>query len=98
MLSEFLTQRKIKHNVLNARHHDSEAFIVAQAGRLGAVTIATNKAGRGTDIQLGGNAEMRILAETQGMDGEVKEKMVAQIRAEVAAGKERRRPAAALSG
>src|SRR3546814_8999466 len=85
MLSEFLTQRKIKHNVLNARHHDSEAFIVAQAGRLGAVTIATNMAGRGTDIQLGGTAEMRILAETQGMDGEVKEKMVAQIRTEVAA-------------
>src|SRR3546814_2181967 len=72
MLSEFLTQRKIKHNVLNARHHDSEAFIVAQTGRLGAVTIATNMAGRGTDIQLGGNAEMRILAETQGMDGEVR--------------------------
>src|SRR3546814_9158358 len=73
MLSEFLTQRKIKHNVLNARHHDSEAFIVAQAGRLGAVTIATNMAGRGTDIQLGGNAEMRILAETQGMDGRSEE-------------------------
>ncbi|MFC3675895.1 preprotein translocase subunit SecA [Ferrovibrio xuzhouensis] len=89
LLSDFLTQRKIKHNVLNARHHDSEAFIVAQAGRLGAVTIATNMAGRGTDIQLGGNAEMRILAETQGMDGEVREKMVAQIRAEVAAEKEK---------
>ena len=51
------------HNVLNARYHEQEAHIVAQAGRLGAVTIATNMAGRGTDIQLGGNLEMRMLAE-----------------------------------
>lgn len=57
-LSESLKKHKIKHNVLNARYHEQEAYIVAQAGRPGAVTIATNMAGRGTDIQLGGNAEM----------------------------------------
>src|SRR3546814_14886301 len=55
LLSEFLHQEKVKHNVLNARLHEREAHIVAQAGRKGAVTIATNMAGRGTDIQLGGN-------------------------------------------
>src|SRR5947207_1496752 len=59
-LSGLLKQRKIKHNVLNARYHEQEAAIVAQAGVSGTVTIATNMAGRGTDIQLGGNADMRI--------------------------------------
>ena len=54
-LSGMLTAAGIKHNVLNARQHEQEAQIVADAGRLGAVTIATNMAGRGTDIQLGGN-------------------------------------------
>ncbi len=56
-LSALLRQRGIKHNVLNAKHHEKEAHIIAQAGRYGAVTIATNMAGRGTDILLGGNAE-----------------------------------------
>ena len=56
-LSKMLTKMGIKHNVLNAKHHEKEAYIIAQAGRLGAVTIATNMAGRGTDILLGGNAE-----------------------------------------
>ncbi len=56
-LSNALKKVGIKHNVLNAKHHDKEAEIVAQAGKLGAVTIATNMAGRGTDIMLGGNAE-----------------------------------------
>lgn len=56
-ISALLKQRNIKHNVLNAKHHEKEAYIIAQAGRLGAVTIATNMAGRGTDILLGGNAE-----------------------------------------
>jgi preprotein translocase subunit SecA len=63
MLSEFLDKEKIKHSVLNARFHEQEAHIVAQAGRMGAVTIATNMAGRGTDIQLGGNLEFRMLDE-----------------------------------
>ena len=60
MLSELLKKENVPHQVLNARHHEQEASIVAQAGRMGAVTIATNMAGRGTDIQLGGNLEMRI--------------------------------------
>ncbi len=62
MLSQMMTQAGIKHNVLNARHHEQEAQIVADAGRLNAVTIATNMAGRGTDIQLGGNVELKVLA------------------------------------
>ncbi|MEL7165994.1 MAG: preprotein translocase subunit SecA [Pseudomonadota bacterium] len=61
MFSNLLTQEKIKHNVLNARQHEQEAQIIADAGKLGAVTIATNMAGRGTDIQLGGNVEMKVL-------------------------------------
>jgi len=60
MLSEFLEKENIKHSVLNARFHEQEAHIVAQAGRRGAVTIATNMAGRGTDIQLGGNLDFRM--------------------------------------
>lgn len=56
-ISELLKKRNVKHNVLNAKHHEKEAYIIAQAGRFGAVTIATNMAGRGTDILLGGNAE-----------------------------------------
>jgi len=63
LLSAMLKKKGIPHKVLNARYHEQEAQIIAQAGRIGAVTIATNMAGRGTDIQLGGNAEMRILEE-----------------------------------
>ena len=63
MLSEMLKKEGVAHNVLNARQHEKEAKIVADAGRLGAVTIATNMAGRGTDIQLGGNVEMKVLEE-----------------------------------
>jgi len=62
MLGKKLKKRGIRHNVLNAKHHEREAEIVAQAGRKGAVTISTNMAGRGTDIVLGGNAEMLALA------------------------------------
>ncbi|MFN3145004.1 MAG: preprotein translocase subunit SecA [Paracoccaceae bacterium] len=60
-LSGLLQKEGIPHNVLNARQHEKEAQIVAEAGKLGAVTIATNMAGRGTDIQLGGNVEMKVL-------------------------------------
>lgn len=63
VLSEYLKKRKVPHNVLNARYHEQEAYIIAQAGRPGAVTIATNMAGRGTDIQLGGHLDMRIQQE-----------------------------------
>ena len=70
ILSNMLKKRGIAHNVLNAKHHDREAEIVAQAGVPGAVTIATNMAGRGTDIMLGGNAEFLAKAELrkQGLD------------------------------
>ncbi len=60
-LSDLLTKEGITHNVLNARQHEQEAQIVGDAGKLGAVTIATNMAGRGTDIKLGGNVEMKVL-------------------------------------
>ncbi len=63
LLSSMLKRRGVKHNVLNAKHHEKEAEIIAQAGKLGAVTIATNMAGRGTDIMLGGNAEYLAKAE-----------------------------------
>jgi len=59
-ISKILKKESIKHNVLNAKYHEQESQIIAQAGRIGAVTIATNMAGRGTDIQLGGNLEMKI--------------------------------------
>ena len=75
--------------VLNARHHEREAAIVAQAGRPGAITIATNMAGRGTDIQLGGNADMRIAAELGGAEpGPERDAREAEIRADVARLKE----------
>ena len=89
-LSDLLKKRKIKHNVLNARYHEQEAMIVAQAGVSGTVTIATNMAGRGTDIQLGGNADMRIRTELGGVIDEAERATrIAAIRAEVAADKER---------
>ena len=59
-ISKILKKQSIKHNVLNAKFHEQEASIIAQAGRIGAVTIATNMAGRGTDIQLGGNLDLKI--------------------------------------
>lgn len=61
MLAQMLEQEGVPHNVLNARQHEKEAQIVADAGKFGAVTIATNMAGRGTDIQLGGNVELKVL-------------------------------------
>jgi len=85
-LSALLKKRKVRHEVLNARYHEREASIIAQAGASGAVTIATNMAGRGTDIQLGGNAEMRIRQELKNAPDEEGK---ARIRAEVAADRER---------
>ena len=74
LLSAMLKRKGIKHNVLNAKHHEKEAEIIAQAGKLGAVTIATNMAGRGTDIMLGGNAE--YLAKSQLRHDGLSEEMI----------------------
>ena len=73
LVSKLLTREGIPHNVLNAKNHEKEAEIVAQAGKLGAVTVATNMAGRGTDIMLGGNAEYmaKALLRRQGMSDEL---------------------------
>ncbi len=90
LLAERLKQGSVPHNVLNARYHEQEAHIIAQAGRAGALTIATNMAGRGTDIQLGGNVEFRIAGELGDEEDEVaKERATADIRAEVAAAREK---------
>ncbi|MEZ5752375.1 MAG: preprotein translocase subunit SecA [Paracoccaceae bacterium] len=83
-LSNLLTANKVTHNVLNARQHEREAHIVAEAGRLGAVTIATNMAGRGTDIQLGGNVEMRVQDELAANPGVDPVELRARIEGEVA--------------
>src|SRR3954453_6870494 len=89
LLAEFLQKEGVRHEVLNARFHEQEAHIVAQAGRLGAVTIATNMAGRGTDIQLGGNFEMRVRQELGGVtDPAERERRTQQIRDEIAAAAE----------
>ncbi|MBF0167041.1 MAG: preprotein translocase subunit SecA [Alphaproteobacteria bacterium] len=87
-LSDLLKKKGISHKVLNARYHEQEAYIVAQAGSPGAVTIATNMAGRGTDIQMGGNLDMRLKQEISGLEPEAAAKKADAIRAEVAAGKE----------
>jgi preprotein translocase subunit SecA len=82
-LADLLKKKRIPHAVLNARYHEQEATIIAQAGRPGAVTIATNMAGRGTDIQLGGNLDMRIRDEADSLEGEAREKKIAELRAEL---------------
>jgi preprotein translocase subunit SecA len=85
LLAGLLKERKIPHNVLNARYHEQEAFIIAQAGKPGQVTIATNMAGRGTDIQLGGNVEMRVLEELGKLKSEdERAAKEAEIRARIA--------------
>jgi preprotein translocase subunit SecA len=85
-ISEILKQKLVPHAVLNARFHEQEAGIVSQAGAPGAVTIATNMAGRGTDIKLGGNLDMRLKIELSGIEDEAeREARAAAIRAEIAA-------------
>src|SRR5712672_2212290 len=83
-LSAVFKQHKIPHNVLNARYHEQEAYIIAQAGRPGTVTIATNMAGRGTDIQLGGNLDMRLKTELALLEDTARrEAQAAGIRSEI---------------
>ncbi len=85
LLSSLLKEKNIPHNVLNAKYHEQEAKIIAKAGVPGAVTIATNMAGRGTDIKLGGNVEMRIAEETIHIEDIEKAALrVQEIEAEVA--------------
>ncbi len=79
ILSKLLKRTGVQHNVLNAKYHEQEAQIVAQAGKLGAVTIATNMAGRGTDIVLGGNAEFMAMNELRKQD--VSEELLAEANA-----------------
>ncbi len=90
LLSKFLNSENVAHEVLNARMHEREAHIVAQAGRFGAVTIATNMAGRGTDIQLGGNFEFRLQDELSEMpEGAEHDAAVEKLKAEIAEEKAR---------
>ncbi|KQI73622.1 preprotein translocase subunit SecA [Loktanella sp. 5RATIMAR09] len=95
-LAEMLKAEGITYNILNARQHEKEAQIVADAGKLNAVTIATNMAGRGTDIQLGGNVEMRVMqAMEENPDADI-EAVRAKIEAEVADEKEKVKAAGGL--
>lgn len=83
-LSALFKKAKIKHSVLNARHHEQEASIVSLAGRPGAVTIATNMAGRGTDIKLGGNVKMMVEAQLKGDETEAEiKKLTEKMRTQV---------------
>ena len=97
VLSELLKKRGVPHNVLNARFHEQEATIIAQAGAPGGVTIATNMAGRGTDIKLGGNLDMRLRQEADPIaDPTERAAREAEIRAEIAANHERVKQAGGL--
>ena len=89
-LSKILKRRKIPHNVLNARYHEREAHIIAQAGHFGGVTIATNMAGRGTDIQLGGNLDMQVKQElAEILDEAEHERRFAALKAKIEANKKK---------
>jgi preprotein translocase subunit SecA len=96
-LAALLKKRKLPHQVLNARYHEQEAYIIAQAGRPGAVTIATNMAGRGTDIQLGGNLDMRLKQELPSIADETERaSRKTAIQAEIEAAREEVRQAGGL--
>lgn len=89
VLAEMLKAKNVPHSVLNARYHEQEAAIVAQAGVPGAVTIATNMAGRGTDIKLGGNLEMRVAIELADLPkGPERDQRIAAIKQEIEANKQ----------
>jgi len=79
MLGQMLTEAKLPHNILNARQHEQEAQIIADAGKLGAITIATNMAGRGTDIKLGGNVDFKVMeaiaADPEGDPEEIRQRI-----------------------
>ena len=95
-LAKLLEESKVAHNVLNARQHEKEAEIIANAGKLGAVTIATNMAGRGTDIQLGGNVEMRAFQAISEQPNEDPEKIREKIEKETLEEKEKVKSAGGL--
>lgn len=96
-ISTFLKAAKVPHQVLNARYHEQEAYIIADAGRTGAVTIATNMAGRGTDIKLGGNVEMRIERElAEVAEGPERDRLIEEIKRDVAADQVRVKEAGGL--
>ena len=96
-ISDLLKKKNVPHAVLNARFHEQEAEIIAQAGALGAITIATNMAGRGTDIKLGGNLEVRLKKELADIDDEAERAAKeAAIRAEIAEAHEKVKQAGGL--
>jgi preprotein translocase subunit SecA len=96
-ISAILNKKKVPHAVLNARFHEQEAEIVAQAGAPGAITIATNMAGRGTDIKLGGNLEMRLKKELEGIEEPaLRATREAEIRDEIAVAHEKVKQAGGL--
>jgi len=95
-LSALLKKHKIPHNVLNARHHEQEAKIVEEAGLPGAITIATNMAGRGTDIKLGGNLERLLEEGLKGLEGAAREKKAGEIKDQFKANEAKVRAAGGL--